>query len=312
MDHLSDHLGRMKQHRPAEPRREMGRFAAYARAVMTLFEQAVIIAAQDGSLTRAELEQAWAHSTQNAEPLLRSIAVNVERDNAVYFRKLVGRALPRVDVRHTQRAWVTAALQLLADVGKKQIDELLAARADSSQREDAITRAAKARIAEARKANVTLIGGTDLKQHVQLIELFQGAQSTGARHETLVDKVRAITGAGLKRAKLIARDQTVKYNATVRQEQARSLGIKFYIWRCTDDRDVRPYHKKLNGRKFAYDDPPVTDAYGHRHNPGEDYSCRCVDEPVIDLFAGLDADTGDTITRRKSRGEDLKKPARSR
>lgn len=303
----------MKQFRPPEPRREMGRFAAYVRAACTLFEQAVIVAAADGSLTRAELEAAWTHATLNAEPLLRSIAVNVERDNAIYFRKLTGRALPKVDVRHTQRAWVTAARQALADIGKYQIEELLTARADSDDsREDARPRANSGAIVAARVQNVHLIKGLTPDQQNKLVSTLEKAQTTGTRHESLVDKVRKITGSGLKRAKLIARDQTVKYNATVRQEQARSLGIRYYIWRTSGDQDVRPYHKKLNGKRFAYDSPPVTDAYGHRHNPGEDYNCRCVDEPQIDLFAGLDANLGDTITRRNERGQSLKKPARFR
>ena len=290
----------MKQRRPPEPRREAARLIAYVRAVSTFFEQSALLEAARGALLRAELEQAWAHATQNAEPLLRSVAANLETDTTTYFRKLAGRPLPKPDVRHAQSAWVTNFLALLADVGAKQIDQLLAARADSAEREDAISRAGKARIAEARKANVDLIGGTTLKQHVQLIDLFKNAQATGVRHETLVDQVKAITGAGLKRAKLIARDQTVKYNATVRQEQARSLGIRKYVWRTSGDESVRPFHKKLNGRTFAYDEPPVTDAYGHRNNPGGDYNCRCVDEPIVDLFAGLDADLGDTLASRRA------------
>lgn len=297
--------------RPPEPRREMGRFVAYLRAVSTLFEQGVVIAAQDGSLTRAELEQAWAHATQNAEPLLRSIAANLERDTGIYFRKLAKRAVPKVDVRHTRNAWVTSALQALADIGRQQITDLLAARADSA-REDARPKSNSPTLTAARVRNVELISGLTPAQRKQLVATFGKAQETGARHESLVDKVRKITGSGLKKAKLIARDQTVKYNATVRQEQARSLGIRYYRWRTSGDQDVRPYHKKLNGKRFSYDTPPVTDAYGHRHNPGEDYNCRCVDEPEIDLFAGLDANMGDTITRRKERGQDLKKPARFR
>jgi SPP1 gp7 family putative phage head morphogenesis protein len=117
--------------------------------------------------------------------------------------------------------------------------------------------------------------------------MFRSAQKVGERHETLVERVQKITGAGHKRAKLIARDQTVKHNAVIRQETARGLGITQYIWRTSGDEAVRPYHKKLNGTTQSYADPPVTDAYGHRNNAGEDYNCRCVDEPVVDLFAGL-------------------------
>lgn len=289
----------------------MGRFTAYVRAALTLFEQSTLAAAQDGSLTRAELEAAWDHATQNAEPVLRSIAQGLDRDNSVYFRKLIGRPLPRADVRNVQSTWLVLVLAQLRDLGRSLIDELLTARADS-EREDARPRSNSPVISAQRASNVGLIGGLNDKQRAQLTSTFERAQATGARHETLVDKVRTITGAGVKRAKLIARDQTLKYNASVRREQARSLGIRTYSWRTSNDKAVRPYHKKLNGRKFSYDNPPVTDAYGHRHNPGDDYNCRCTDEPQIDLFAGLDADFGDTITRRKERGQDLKKPARFR
>lgn len=252
-----------------------------------LFTQLALTAAEDGTLTRAELEQAWASATAGARSFLEHAAVRIGNDNAAYWRKLAkGRPVPQaLQARSARETWVKYNLELIADIGAKQIDELLSARrADALEREDARE---PARVAKARKANVSLIGGTDLKQHMQLVDLFKSAQAKGERHETLVESVQRITGAGAKRAKLIARDQTVKHNAVIRQETARSLGITHYIWRTSGDEAVRPYHKKLNGTRQAYADPPVTDAYGHRHNAGEDYNCRCVDEPEVDLFAGL-------------------------
>ncbi len=138
-----------------------------------------------------------------------------------------------------------------------------------------------------RQTNVNLISGQTEAQRKRLTELFAKAQAKGERHETLAERVQEITGAGFKRAKRIARDQTVKHNAVIRQETARSLGITKFIWRDSGDEAVRPYHKKLNGHEFSYAEPPVTDAYGHRNLPGEDYECRCVDDPIVDLFAGL-------------------------
>ncbi len=276
------------------------------RSAQTLFAQQAELAASDGVLTRAELEQAWTQATLGAERLLASIAAGIARDDQMYWRKLAkGRAVPQALNHPEQRkTWIRANLALIADVGAKQIEELLSARTD--EREDA--KRSPARINEARKANVALIGGTNLKQHLQLVNLFKGSQAKGERHETLVERVQSITGAGAKRAKLIARDQTVKHNAAVRQETARSLGITHYVWRSSGDEAVRPYHKRLNGKRFAYADPPVTDAYGHTNNPGHDYNCRCVDEAEVDLFAGLDGpDTSGSLRAQGKLGPRTKR-----
>lgn len=250
------------------------------RSAQTLFTAQVTALVEGGGLSRAALETAWASATAGAQSFLKHVAVRLANDNAAYWRKLAkGKALPRASSTHTVAAWVRDNLALIQDVGAKQIDELLALpRTDARE---------PARVSEARKANVNLISGQTEAQRKALTKLFSSAQAKGERHETLVDRVAAITNSGLKRAKLIARDQTVKHNAAIRQETARSLGITQYVWRTSGDEAVRPYHKKLNGHTFSYADPPVTDAYGHRNNPGSDYNCRCVDEPVVDLFAGL-------------------------
>ena len=46
-------------------------------------------------------------------------------------------------------------------------------------------------------------------------------------------------------------------------------------------------HKELNARSekgeiFDFRYPPIDDPNGSRHNPGENYNCRCVAIPVID------------------------------
>lgn len=298
--------------RPPEPRRESARYIQYLRSVQTLFEAQALTAAEDGSLTRAELEQAWASATAGAKSFLEHVAARLGNDNAMYWRKLAkGRPVPPATGAAIVRSdWVRDNLALIADIGAKQIDEILSARRDAAWRDDARE---PARVSNARKANVALIGGTNLKQHLQLTEMFRSAQAKGERHETLVERVQGITGAGFKRAKLIARDQTVKHNAVIRQETARSLGITHYIWRDSGDEAVRPFHKRLRGKKFAYADPPVTDAYGHRNNPGEDYNCRCVDEPVVDLFAGLSGpDLSGSLKAQGKLGPKPKAPARER
>lgn len=83
-------------------------------------------------------------------------------------------------------------------------------------------------------------------------------------------------------ARLIARDQIGKLNASVNEAQQRDAGIEEYIWDDCGDGRVRESHKALNGHRFRWDDPPVVDVKtGRRCHPGQDYQCRCRAKPVF-------------------------------
>ncbi len=107
-----------------------------------------------------------------------------------------------------------------------------------------------------------------------------------ARVETIRDRILEEHGVTKRQAALIARDQVLSLNAQVTQARHTAAGVTRYVWRTSGDADVRPAHRALNGKTFAYDDPPVVDPKkGRREHPGEDYQCRCTAEPVIE---GLD------------------------
>ncbi len=83
-------------------------------------------------------------------------------------------------------------------------------------------------------------------------------------------------------ARLLARDQIGKLNASINEAQQRDAGIEEYIWDDCGDGRVRESHKALNGKRFRWDDPPVVDARtGRRCHPGQDYQCRCRAKPVF-------------------------------
>lgn len=103
---------------------------------------------------------------------------------------------------------------------------------------------------------------------------------------------------GKSRASLIARDQVGKLNAAVTEAQQRDAGIEEYYWCDCGDGRVRKSHKRLNGRKFRWDTPPVVDEKtGRRCHPGQDYQCRCRAKPVFKFgtfnapVAGKEGDT---------------------
>lgn len=90
-------------------------------------------------------------------------------------------------------------------------------------------------------------------------------------------------------AKLLARDQIGKLNASVTEAQQRDAGIEEYIWDDCGDGRVRKCHMELNGQRFRWDDPPemwyMTKSgkkmTGRHCHPGQDYQCRCRAKPVF-------------------------------
>lgn len=145
-------------------------------------------------------------------------------------------------------------------------------------------------IEDFRKRNVALIKNVGAEQVVDLNTTLAKANAQGLRHEEIAAQIQDRLKVGTSRAKLIARDQTLKYNASVHQAQAEASGITRYRWSTSHDAEVRSTHKVLDGHVFIYADPPVTNDAGDRNNPGEDYQCRCAAIPIIDLFADIDAE----------------------
>jgi SPP1 gp7 family putative phage head morphogenesis protein len=102
------------------------------------------------------------------------------------------------------------------------------------------------------------------------------------REQQFLDKgVRTAKGASIiektkNRTKLIARDQVSKLNGQLSQVRQTSIGVEEYIWRTSRDERVRPSHRRNEGKRFKWNEPPPT---GH---PGTAVQCRCTAEPVLE------------------------------
>jgi SPP1 gp7 family putative phage head morphogenesis protein len=78
------------------------------------------------------------------------------------------------------------------------------------------------------------------------------------------------------RATLIARTEVARTSTTLTQARAESVGSPGYIWTTSHDGSVRSDHKELDGKFFAWSDPPVADKRsGARAHAGAIYNCRC-------------------------------------
>ncbi len=112
----------------------------------------------------------------------------------------------------------------------------------------------------------------------------------GLQIHSLVEELRKFRGVDEKRAEFIARQDTSLLIAEYRKAKYKQLGITEYIWNvartyeATKDRPhgVRPEHWALKDTRQSFDNPPVSNKKGERHNPGEDFGCRCYPLPIIE------------------------------
>ncbi|MCK5613696.1 minor capsid protein [Candidatus Pacearchaeota archaeon] len=104
----------------------------------------------------------------------------------------------------------------------------------------------------------------------------------GFRADTLERIIVNEFQSSRKKAKFLAMQETSLLVSKFREERYKGAGVGKYKWSTSGDTRVRDSHKKLNGKVFSWDSPPVTNDQGDRNNPGEDYGCRCVPIPIVD------------------------------
>lgn len=117
----------------------------------------------------------------------------------------------------------------------------------------------------------------------RLREQVEENASQGYRAEGLAERIRTEYGVSASRANLIAIQETSNFMSAFRAGRAIAAGCPTYRWSCTRDNRVRAAHKAHHGRIFRYDTPPIVDPVtGRRGNPGQDFRCRCSDQPVLE------------------------------
>lgn len=130
--------------------------------------------------------------------------------------------------------------------------------------------------------NVDLIKTVPKTSLDKMKKLVYGNYMNGKPTTSIVKEIQRQYGMDKRHARLIARDQTAKLNASITQQQHKDAGVSKYEWSTSGDGRVRKSHKRLNGKIFSWNNPPETDG-GRRCHPGEDYQCRCCALPVFDI-----------------------------
>jgi SPP1 gp7 family putative phage head morphogenesis protein len=97
------------------------------------------------------------------------------------------------------------------------------------------------------------------------------------------DLVQHVYDTGLhvqSSANTVARTETARAASIIQTVRAQGIGSEGFIWRTSLDKDVRPLHRKLEGRFFTWAEPPILDD-GKPGLPGTIWNCRCWSEVVL-------------------------------
>lgn len=126
---------------------------------------------------------------------------------------------------------------------------------------------------------VKLIKSLPLEAARRVHELSAGATSSGRRAADVASDILATGDVTASRAMLIARTEVARAQANLMQGRAEYAGSEGYVWRTSEDDDVRPSHRRMEGRYVRWGEPPTLDGLvGHA---GTLPNCRCFAEPIF-------------------------------
>lgn len=148
-----------------------------------------------------------------------------------------------------------------------------------------LTKEGRARFAEEYTTNLQrYVKDFTEKEVLKLRKTVQKHVSDGGRYEDLVKSIEKSYGVTTNKAKFLARQETNLMTSAFKKTRLTDYGVNEYRWSTvagSASHPVRPMHKRLDGKTFSWDAPPITDDKGNRNHPGEDYNCRCKAIPIV-------------------------------
>lgn len=130
--------------------------------------------------------------------------------------------------------------------------------------------------------NVALIRSLPRDYLADVEKITLAGMRAGDRHEDIAASISDRLDVAESRAKLISRDQTLKFFGELNAVRQQALGAEQYIWRTVEDERVRSVHAERDGKTYSWDDPPgdPEDPATGGH-PGAAINCRCWAEPIF-------------------------------
>ena len=127
------------------------------------------------------------------------------------------------------------------------------------------------------------IKGFSREMIVDLRRRVEENAAAGYRSTRLAHIIEAQYGVSRRKAMFLAEQETSLLVAKYREEEYTGIGCNVYRWSTSHDERVRHSHRILDGRVFAWSDPPLIQGTNRYCNPGEDFRCRCVAVPLVNM-----------------------------
>lgn len=128
---------------------------------------------------------------------------------------------------------------------------------------------------------VRLIKSLPLEAAQRVHDLTDQALTTSARADVVAREVMKTGAVTAARARLIARTEVSRTASNLTQARAMFAGSEGYVWRTSDDADVRETHQEMEGKYVRWDTPPKTDKGLAPYHAGCGPNCRCYPDPVL-------------------------------
>lgn len=228
--------------------------------------EGVVMLAQRGTereMARRAAEQNKPHTTaqkaQLALPTILERTIVATQQRLDLFARGIPKNIPAAVATDIERHAVAVNLRVFESVGVNPIKP-----------GSALDRARDRWLAD----NAALITSQPLEVSARIESIVRDMVPAGARWETIARKLQDEEGIAQRRAALIARDQTAKYNSDCNRTQQQAAGFSHYEWIGVMDNRERPTHVALQHTVWSWEKPPPIG------NPGEPIQCRCTASPV--------------------------------
>lgn len=127
--------------------------------------------------------------------------------------------------------------------------------------------------------NVRLITSLPTEAGQRVHELTLKGLENSQRANEVAREIMRTGEVTQSRANLIARTEVARTSSGLVMARAQHVGSTAYTWRTSRDADVRPAHRKMEGRPVYWNDPPTLD--GLTGHAGALPNCRCYPEPIL-------------------------------
>jgi SPP1 gp7 family putative phage head morphogenesis protein len=177
------------------------------------------------------------------------------------------------------KGWATqTASNMLMDVALRdeQAWQTMAKELSRGLREE-IRKAPTGRVMQQLLAEqVTLIQSIPLEAAQRVHRLTLEGLEDSTRASEIAAEIMRTEDVTASRAQLIAVTEVSRTAANLTEARAKSIHSPGYFWTTSHDSSVRSDHRELDGKFFAWNNPPIADKRtGARAHPGCIYRCRC-------------------------------------